>query len=134
MKAAGRLTATALIAVATYGCSVGPNYHPPAPDVPMHWSEAPFKPAPSTRAQMQWWQAFNDPELDSLIDRAIRANLGMRLAEARIRETRAKRAVAAAPWWPSLDAAGLYARRWQDVDVLGELAVGPQSVTLGAQP
>jgi NodT family efflux transporter outer membrane factor (OMF) lipoprotein len=134
MKGAGRLIATALLVVATYGCAVGPNYHPPASDVPVHWSEAPPKSAPSTRAQIDWWKTFHDPELDSLIDRAIRANLDMQLSEARIREARARRTIATSPLWPSLDAAGLYARRWQDVDVLGELSAGLQPVTLGAQP
>jgi NodT family efflux transporter outer membrane factor (OMF) lipoprotein len=134
MKAAGRLTATALLVVATSGCAVGPNYHSPAPDVPVHWSEAPSKPLPSTRAPVQWWKTFNDPELDFLVERAVGANLGVRLAEARVREARAWRRIAAAPLWPSLDASGSYTRLWQDEDLLGPLSAGGEPVLLGQQP
>jgi len=134
MKAAGRLIATASLVVATYGCAVGPNYHPPAPAVPVHWSEALPKPPPPTRAQVQWWKTFNDPQLDSLVERAARANLGVRLAEARVREARAWRRIAAAPLWPSLDASGSYTRLWQDEDLFGPLSAGGQPVLLGQQP
>src|SRR5215472_12343329 len=124
MKGAGRLIATALLVVGITACSVGPNYHPPAPEVPADWSEAPSKPASSNRAQVQWWQAFNDPELDSLVERAVRANLGVRLAEARVREARAWRRIAAAPLWPSLDASSSYTRLWQDEDLFAPLSAG----------
>jgi len=134
MKGAGRLMATALIVVATYGCAVGPNYHPPAPEVPVDWSESPSKPASSNRTQVLWWQVFNDPELDSLVERAVRANLGVRLAEARVREARAWRRIAAAPLWPSLDATGSYTRLWQDEDLFSPLSAGGQPVLLGQQP
>ena len=43
----------------------------------------------------QWWAAFKDPLLDSLIDRAVKSNLDLRIAEARVREERA--ALAAEP-------------------------------------
>ena len=28
----------------------------------------------------QWWRSFHDPELDSLIERAVRANLDLKMA------------------------------------------------------
>lgn len=134
MKGAGRLIATASLVVATYGCAVGPNYHPPAPDVPARWSEAPPKTAPSTRAQIDWWKTFHDPELDSLIERTARANLGVRLAGERVREARAWSRIVAAPLWPSVDASGSYTRLWQDEDLFGPLSAGGQPVLLGQQP
>ena len=59
---------------------------------------------------MEWWTAFNDPTLSSLVEMAVRANLDVRLAEARIRQARAARWVAGAPLWPQVDATVLYER------------------------
>ena len=38
-----------------------------------------------------WWKSFNDAELDSLVERALRSNPDLRIAEARVREARAQR-------------------------------------------
>src|SRR6185312_16883765 len=37
----------------------------------------------------RWWTTFNDPELDSLVRRAVRANLDIQLASERIVQARA---------------------------------------------
>lgn len=92
------------------GCAVGPNYSPPKPDVPAAWrGAAPPHAPPSAVAQRNiedgdWWKSFGDPELTSLIDRALKANLAARQAVLRIEEARAERRVLAAAAWPSLDA------------------------------
>ena len=58
-----------------------------------------------------WWKMFNDPELDSLIARAAQSNLDAACGR---RPGCAKRAlrgeVAAADFWPSVDAAASYQR------------------------
>ena len=59
---------------------------------------------------MEWWNAFKDPTLSSLVEMAVRANLDVRLAEARIRQARAALGVAGAPLWPQVDATVLYER------------------------
>jgi multidrug efflux system outer membrane protein len=134
MSASRLYVATALLAVATAGCAVGPNYRPRAPDVPARWSEAPHPMATVPHSQARWWKAFNDPELDSLVDRAVRANLDVRLARARVLESRARGRIAGAALWPSLDASGSYTRLWQDEDLFGPLSAGGQPVLLGQQP
>ncbi len=126
--------AVALLTVAAAGCMVGPTYRAPKLDLPAHWSEAPQNTAPSPPSPAQWWKTFNDPELDSLIQRAVRTNLGLRLAEARIREARARRVIAAAALWPSVNVTGSYTRLWQDEDLFGPLSAGGEPVLLGAQP
>lgn len=93
------------------GCTVGPNYQRPDLPTPSGWKEAEqggidTRPAELTR----WWTSFNDPLLDSLVERAIQSNLDLRLAEARIREARASRAVTAAGAWPTVDTSGSYTR------------------------
>ena len=99
-----------LAIVATTGCMVGPDYHRPAVPVPQHWSEAAEATMPAASAPSRWWTAFNDPELDSLVDRATAANLDVASAEARIRESRANRTIATAALYPSLDSSGSFTR------------------------
>jgi len=53
-----------------------------------------------------WWKTLNDPELSSLIDRAILGNLDLKKALARVREARARRGIAKADLFPTLDATG----------------------------
>jgi NodT family efflux transporter outer membrane factor (OMF) lipoprotein len=56
----------------------------------------------------QWWATLNDPVLDRLIDRAVESNLDLKLATARLREARARRAVAAGGRFPQVDARAGY--------------------------
>lgn len=92
-------------------CSVGPDYKEPALATPAAWNEAQQKGVDTRPADLaRWWTAFNDALLDSLIDRAVRSNLDLRLAEARVREARASRAVVASGLWPTVDTAASYSR------------------------
>jgi NodT family efflux transporter outer membrane factor (OMF) lipoprotein len=107
----------ALIAAMLIGCAVGPNYHPPETKVPTYWDgQNVVTPATPSKTNInpvelvEWWSAFKDPILSSLVETAIRANLDVRLAEARICQARAARWVAGAPFWPQVDATILYDR------------------------
>src|SRR5262249_6455243 len=57
-----------------------------------------------------WWHTLNDLLLDALIERAVHANLDLRIAAARVREARALRGVAAADQFPTVTVSGAYAR------------------------
>jgi multidrug efflux system outer membrane protein len=79
--------ATALITMTT-GCSLAPKYERPQVATPDTWREdaaASTAPAPED----QWWQLFNDPALDSLVERALAANQDLAIAAARVEEARA---------------------------------------------
>jgi NodT family efflux transporter outer membrane factor (OMF) lipoprotein len=96
---------------------VGPDYKRPETKVPGTWDgqkvvtpEQPSKTNINPVALVEWWSAFNDPTLSSLVEKAISANLDVRLAEARIRQARAALGVAGAPLWPGVDASALYQR------------------------
>jgi multidrug efflux system outer membrane protein len=93
------------------GCKVGPNFEPPQTEVPDAWI-GPVPPPPTAAEQdlAQWWTTFDDPVLTSLVGRAIQANLDLRLAEARVRQARAARGVAASGLGPTFDATGSYRR------------------------
>ena len=99
------------------GCMVGPNYRRPDVVTPPAWGElAPAAP-PGGRSDAigdgipaAWWTAFDDQLLTSLIVRTVQSNLALRQAEARVREARALRRIAAADLWPQVDASGSYTR------------------------
>jgi multidrug efflux system outer membrane protein len=94
------------------GCAaVGPDYVPPATDVPAGWSRLDTSIPPLTRADApgdlsRWWQSLNDPLLSQLIAEALQASPDLRTAQARLREARARRTVAAAARFPSVTASG----------------------------
>jgi multidrug efflux system outer membrane protein len=78
------LTSSTLLA----GCSVGPHYKAPHPAAVKFrgvdgnlLSEAPL--------DARWWGQFEDPVLDTLMDRALTANNTIRIARARLAESRA---------------------------------------------
>ena len=112
------------------GCAVGPDYRPPETKVPSTWdgqnAVTPALPSKTTIDPVElveWWNAFNDPTLSSLVEMAVRANLDVRLAEARIRQARAARGVVGAPLWPQVDASALYQRSQGSSEVGGGGAV-----------
>jgi multidrug efflux system outer membrane protein len=99
------------------GCAVGPDYRKPETKVPDHWNgqevvsaAQPSKTAPNPVELVDWWGAFKDPSLSSLVEMAIRANLDLRLAEARIRQARASLGVVGGSFYPEVDASALYQR------------------------
>ena len=94
------------------GCTVGPNYHAPQVPVPTTWSEGqPAGAEGQAAVTAQWWTTFKDALLESLIARAVQANLDLHTAAARVREARAQRGVTAADLWPTLNVSGSYTRQ-----------------------
>ncbi len=72
----------------TSGCAVGPHYKSSQPAAVKYHSadanletEAPF--------DSRWWKQFEDPVLDSLVDRTLASNNSIRIARARLAESRA---------------------------------------------
>jgi NodT family efflux transporter outer membrane factor (OMF) lipoprotein len=118
------LSIVALLTILTGGCAVGPNYHQPQVKAPRSWSE-PLAGGEtnSAIAASDWWKNFHDSGLDSLIERAVRSNHDLRIAQARVREARAQYGIASADLWPTLDASGSYARSLQSKNqpMLGSL-------------
>ncbi|HOD84328.1 MAG: putative efflux pump outer membrane protein TtgC precursor [Planctomycetes bacterium ADurb.Bin126] len=110
----GRLSLWLACLALLAGCTVGPDFSPPRTDVPKAWAGPGAMPAtqPAGGAQAlgRWWKAFNDPLLASLVERAIESNLDLRIAQARIRQARASRGVAASGLGPSVSASGAYNR------------------------
>jgi len=97
-------SAAALIPLAMVcGCTVGPNFHPPAPP-PVDGYSARAAPAqtasatvPGGEAQVfvagmdvpaEWWGLFQSPAIDALVREALRANPDLKAAEAALKSAR----------------------------------------------
>jgi len=59
-----------------------------------------------------WWTTLKDPELSSLIERAVAGNLDLKKAWARVREARARRGISEANIFPNLDVTGSASRSY----------------------
>jgi NodT family efflux transporter outer membrane factor (OMF) lipoprotein len=73
------------------GCSVGPKYSKPTTEIPPSYKEnANWKTAqPSDQAQKgNWWEIFQDPQLNSLEEKLSVSNQTLRAAADRFREAR----------------------------------------------
>jgi Outer membrane efflux protein len=103
------LSAGILLLVA--GCAVGPAYRAPKSDVPAQWN-VPLSGGERGRPAdtSQWWRSFADAELDALVRKAVQSNFTVRVAESRVREARAERAVVAGGLWPSVGSSAGYSR------------------------
>jgi outer membrane protein, multidrug efflux system len=78
---------------------------PPAVDVPAAWSSSRDGIIGST-ATREWWRAFNDSQLTSLVERALNANTDVQTAIANLRQARALVTVQGATLKPQVDASG----------------------------
>jgi NodT family efflux transporter outer membrane factor (OMF) lipoprotein len=100
-----------VITMTLSGCfAVGPDYKTPDLSAPPEWSRSlqggVTAATPDKQALAQWWSTLGDPDLSNLIERATTGNLDLKTAQARVREARARRGVAQAGLFPTLDAGG----------------------------
>ncbi|NTV50028.1 MAG: efflux transporter outer membrane subunit [Geobacteraceae bacterium] len=90
------------------GCVVGPDYRAPVMETPPAWHSeisGGLKNSESESAQLaQWWQILGDPLLSHLIEEAAENNLDLKLAGARLRESRARRGASEADRMPTVKA------------------------------
>lgn len=113
-------------------CEVGPDYTPPHTSAPSAYGELPenkaqaplSRPVPNEADLSQWWRQIPDPELQSLIARALAANLDLQTAASRIREAREQEIVAGAPEWPHINATGAGLNLHSNSNPLAALAGG----------
>jgi NodT family efflux transporter outer membrane factor (OMF) lipoprotein len=106
------LPALAACGVLLCSCAVGPNYRAPDVPVPEHFPESASVNAASNADLSEWWQRFNDPELQSLISRSLDSNLDLQTAASRIRQAREQEVIAGSAELPSVTTtgAGVYMR------------------------
>jgi NodT family efflux transporter outer membrane factor (OMF) lipoprotein len=91
------------------GCTVGPDFHKPTPPYDPNSFLSGRNPADGSSQpqvapiEVTWWQSFNDPELNSLIQRAIEQNLDVKTATIRLAEARSNAGVTASAFFPSVN-------------------------------
>lgn len=79
---AAAVAAVLAAALAAGGCTVGPNFVRPTVESPTAWRID--YPKAAEVANTKWWEQFGDPALNSLIETALRDNLDVRVAAARV--------------------------------------------------
>jgi len=88
------------------GCADPARVRPPEPPVAL--AEQSFGDLPAQAGARvlaaRWWRAFGGPELDRLVERAVRGNLDLRRMAARVAEARAAAARAGAARLPAVTA------------------------------
>lgn len=89
-------------------CSVGPNYHRPTGSVPGTWTASSGGANTNAAHLAEWWKQLDDPTLDRLVERALRANFDLQAAAARVRAARALRGAAISDFLPTIDANASY--------------------------
>jgi len=96
-------------------CTVGPNYRRPEVKLPDGFIAASETSDAAARSKAAidpatWWHALNDPQLDSLIDRALQANPSLEIALTRLQEARTFEAAVSGQALPVLNASAGAAR------------------------
>jgi outer membrane protein, multidrug efflux system len=84
------------------GCKLGPDYKRPTVPVPTGWKEP--VPLDTSLANLQWWDVFQDPQLQELIRISLEENKDLKIAYERIEEARAFYGFQKADLYPRVDA------------------------------
>jgi NodT family efflux transporter outer membrane factor (OMF) lipoprotein len=97
------------------GCTLGPDFAPPANTAPAQWwgQSEQTKPSSITYGSVvdaQWWTRFGDPTLSVLVGRLAHENLDVAQAAEQVQQGRAQWQVVASEGLPHLDANGSYER------------------------
>ncbi len=83
------------------GCTLGPDYVRPTVEEPVEYRTTAS--ADTTIADLPWWEMFQDPVLQDLIESALDGNRDLRASMARISEARARLGIVRADLYPRLN-------------------------------
>jgi multidrug efflux system outer membrane protein len=75
-------TALAFAVLVLSGCTIGKDYTRPQVEMPQAW-RIDYAHAADV-VNTKWWEQFNDPVLNTLVDDALRENLDIKIAAARV--------------------------------------------------
>jgi len=109
-----------LLALLTACAPVGPEFERPQVELPPGWTEtggARLDASPIN--QPRWWQAFNDPVLNQLVETAWRQNNNLEIAGLRVLEARAQLGIAQGSLYPQSQLAAGSATYTSSADNLG---------------
>jgi NodT family efflux transporter outer membrane factor (OMF) lipoprotein len=104
-----QLPLTLMIALLT-GCNAGPDYVRPTMKVSSRFTRLPSTQPAAAASSIDlahWWHSMHDPELDSLLSRAVDCNLDVEVAIARLQESRALLAAYGGQTLPGVSMSGV---------------------------
>jgi multidrug efflux system outer membrane protein len=114
--------ALSLVLLSQFGCTVGPDYVRPQVDSPEQWRVD--YAAAAAVANTRWWEQFNDPVLNDLIDTALRENKDVRIAAARVEEFAARVDIARSGFFPQIGYNGQASRNRASRESFGGIPAG----------
>ena len=88
------------------GCTIGPDFTRPTPEAPAQFRHVLAPQEAASFADAEWANTFNDAELRTVLETAIRQNLDLKLAAARVEETRGQLMIARSALGPQLGVTG----------------------------
>jgi multidrug efflux system outer membrane protein len=122
-----------LALTAATGCAVGPNYRRPKIDVPAKFRFATPTRGGASVADLPWWEVFRDDALQALLRRALESNFDLRIAVARVEQSRALARAAGAKLLPGVGLSG-YAVYANGASSPGSLSLYSGSVLASWEP
>jgi multidrug efflux system outer membrane protein len=106
MRTAMRAMAGCGVTAFVAACAVGPDYHRPAADIPPAWQPTDqwHEAVPSdAKLKGNWWELFQDPELNPLVEKALLSNQNLRVAAARLEQARDQLTIARSALFPAVN-------------------------------
>jgi outer membrane protein TolC len=89
------------------GCAVGPDYQTPDSALPVAFLTQPAIKEPASGGaspdRWQWWRTLRDPQLNTLIERALQNNLDLKIALDRLQQARLQLVVIGSQALPELN-------------------------------
>jgi multidrug efflux system outer membrane protein len=97
-----------LLAIILFGCMMGPDYRRPTVETPASWR---FEEKEAREiGNTAWWEQFNDPVLNELIQTALNENKDVMIATARVEEFVGRYGITRASLFPQAGAGAIGGR------------------------
>ena len=101
-----RIIFVAIVGLLLTGCMLGPDYLRPNILVPDNHRGVVGAPAAESLADLPWWELFKDATLQELTREALRSNYDLRIAAARVEESRAQIGITRSFLFPQANLSG----------------------------
>lgn len=124
------LLSAGLVLLMLCACTVGPDYVRPDVDTPPAW-RVDYQSA-ATAADIAWWERFNDTVLNGLIDAALRDNLDLLTAAARVDQYLGALATTRSEFFPQVGASATALRQRDSEDTAAFPPENPYSYYQGS--
>ncbi|MEA1897699.1 MAG: efflux transporter outer membrane subunit [Bacteroidota bacterium] len=116
-----------VISLGFSGCMMGPDFQKPVVNTPAEFNYEMVK--TDTVLNLRWWELFQDPQLVTLIDTALKNNKNILIAASRVEEARLVVGYTKADQWPSIGYTGKASR--MDLNLLGNNDASNSFSTMG---